>query len=332
MAQKLFSFFILLPLILFLTGAGHLFSQSRLPSQILCRAEASNFCLIKTKQDTSQSGNKPSWQEGQTSSPQKIHYPRLLLFSSGLALLNAAAYIPFKQTWWEEERTRFHLYRGWRRSSGAWDFGWDDQLYGYMDKLGHFYCGRILSEQLTFFSKWIGFSDRSSKLIGPVMSSLLMLEIEVYDGFFKEWGFSLADFTANELGAFLPLIEDQFPGLKNFQVKFSYSPSNLPQSEPTFIKDYAGMTFWLSWQVHSVLPGKIKQVYPRWLNLALGYSTKQQTHGEIELLLSPDINWEHVPIGKSPMASYFKRALNYLHFPCFAVRIMPNAKFYPLYF
>jgi len=262
----------------------------------------------------------------------KINYNRLYISTGGLAILNIAAYQPFKDAWWEEERTHFHFYRGWRRTTGLWDFGWDDQLYGHMDKLGHYYCGRILSEQLTNISRWIGFEDNHSRWIGPVFSSLLMLEIEIYDGFFKDWGFSLADFAANELGAFAPLIAYKYPALKNFHVKLSYHPSNLPKSEPTFVKDYAGMTFWLAWNIHSALPTGWKNKYPPWLDIALGYSVAQQTHGDIELYLAPDINWEKIPIGNSEFALFFKRALNYLHFPCFAFKLTPDKKFYPVYF
>lgn len=287
---------------------------------------------LKINKDSTALKDHQQLQNNQLISQRRIHRNRLLIASASLIALNFTAYQPFKQAWWEEERSHFHFYRGWRRTEGSWDFGCDDQLYGYIDKMGHFYCSRILSDQMTYFSRWIGFGEKSCKIIGPVMSSLLMLEIEIYDGYFKEWGFSPADFAANELGAFWPLIEEKIPYLKNFQFKLSYHPSNLPKSEATFVKDYSGMTFWLSWNVRTLMPEKMKQVYPTWLNLALGYSTSRQTHGDVELYLAPDINWEKIPIGKSAFAIYFKRALNYLHFPCFAVKFQPESKFYPIYF
>ncbi|HDP99074.1 MAG TPA: DUF2279 domain-containing protein [bacterium] len=261
-----------------------------------------------------------------------IHRNRLLFSSAALVVVNWAAYQPFKQTWWEEERTSFHFYRGWRRTQGYWDFAPGDQLYGYMDKLGHYYSARLLAEQFTLLSRWIGFSQRSSQWIGPIISSVLLLEIEIYDGFFKDWGFSLADFAANELGAFMPLMENKFPWMNNFRMKFSYYPSRQPQNEPTFIKDYAGMTFWLSWNVHSALPKKIKKKYPPWLNLTVGYSIDQQTHGQAEWYIAPDIDWEKLPLGNTPTLNYFKRALNYLRFPFFALKITPETKFYFVYF
>ena len=261
-----------------------------------------------------------------------LNRQKLLLSSGFLILSNIAIYQPFRDTWWTEERGKFHFYRGWRRTKGYWDFGWDDTLYGHIDKLGHFYSSRLLSDQLFYICRWIGFSEKSSKIISPLLSSTLMLEIEIYDGFFQDWGFSLADFTANELGAYSSLINDKFPIFDNFKLKFSYFPSSQPKNEQTFIKDYAGMTYWLSYDIHTILPDKIKNYYPEWLGIALGYSITKQTNGKIELFLSPDINWEKIPIGNSKTSKYFKKVLNYVHFPCFTLRILPYTKFHPVYF
>lgn len=272
------------------------------------------------------------WYNNEFLTSTKVQYERLVLASMLLISLNYAAYQPFKDAWWEEERANFHFYRGWRRNRGYWDFGWHDTLYGHLDKLGHYYSARLLSEQIYYISRWIGFNKNSSTFIGPILSSLLMLEIEIYDGFFKDWGFSLADFTANELGAFSPLLGEKIPLLSNFQLKLSYHPSNLHQQESTFIKDYAGMTYWLCFNIHSVLPIDYKKYYPTWLNLALGYSVSKPTRGKIELYLAPDINWMKVPLGRSQTMHFIKKTLNYFHFPCFALKLMPNKKFYTIYF
>jgi len=246
--------------------------------------------------------------------------------------LNIVAYQPFKQTWWEEERTSFHFYHGWRRTKGHYDFKWGDSYSGHMDKLGHYYSARIISEQLTDLSRWIGFSNKTSEWIGPIMSSIFLLEIEIYDGFFKEWGFSLADFAANELGAFAPMLFRNMSYSEKFHLKLSYHTSNEPNTEPTFIKDYAGMTFWLSWDYYSILPRKAKSWHPKWLNIALGYSVSKYAHGDVELYLAPDINWEKVRIGKSGTAKFLRKVLNYFHFPCFTWKFAPKNKFYVLYF
>ncbi len=271
--------------------------------------------------------------EGKIIFPQKKVKDERLVFSSLVLIsLNYAAYQPFKSVWWEEERTHFHFYRGWRRNEGYWDFGWHDTLYGHIDKLGHYYSAKLLSEHIYKISRWIGFNENSSKLIGPILSSLLMLEIEIYDGFFKDWGFSLADFTANELGAFSPLIKEKIPFLNNFQLKLSYHPSNMFEQETTFIRDYSGMTFWLSYNLHTLMPESLKKYYPPWLNLALGYSVSKPTGGRAELYLSPDINWMKIPWGNSPALIFIKKTLNNFHVPCFTLKLFPDKKYYSFYF
>lgn len=262
----------------------------------------------------------------------KIHYDRLVLCSASLVALNVSVYQPFKETWWNEPRTHFHFYRGWRRTVGYWDFGWNDSYYGHIDKLGHYFSSKILAEQLTNLSNWVGFRPSQSQWIGPILSSLFMLEIEVYDGFFVEWGFSLADFAANEAGAFSPMLREKYPFLQNFSLKFSYHPSKQPQKEPTFIKDYAGQTYWLSFNLRPLLPAKIKRHYPNWLNLALGYGVSKQAHGDVELYLAPDVNWEKLYQGDSPYWKFFFHALNYLHFPSLTYKFLPENKFYWFYF
>jgi len=264
--------------------------------------------------------------------PHRVRHGRLTFASLMLVSLNYAAYQPFKDAWWQEERTHFHFYRGWKRNKGHWDFGWHDTLFGHIDKLGHYYSAKLLSEQIYSLSRWIGFEESSSKWIGPIVSSLLMMEIEIYDGFFKDWGFSIADFTANELGAFSPLIREIIPFSENFQLKFSYHSSGHYNQEDTFIKDYAGMTFWLSYNVQSLLPASVKEYYPAWLNLAVGYGVSKPARGKVELYLSPDINWMKVPWGYSSTAIFVKKMLNHFHFPCFALKLTPNKKFYPIYF
>lgn len=264
--------------------------------------------------------------------PSKLNHHRLAFASILLISLNYAVYQPFKSVWWEEERTHFHFYRGWRRNRGYCDFGWHDTLYGHIDKLGHYYCARLLSDQISTISCWIGFDEKSSQLIGPILSSVLMLEIEIYDGFFKEWGFSLADFAANEFGAFSPIVTEKFPALNHVQLKFSYHPSHQAQQESSFIKDYAGMTFWLSYNIHSLMPVKFKKFYPPWLNLSLGYGISKQTRGNVELYLAPDINWMKVPLGRSQSMLRLKKVLNYVHFPTLCLKLTPEKKFYPLYF
>ena len=321
-------FFALFVLICF--NCSNLGAQNFSKKKLLNPSLNSNFnYLMDNQKSFKQNDSKTSFKNQSKSS---LHRDRLIIASMGLVTLNIAAYQPFKETWWKEERTRFHFYQGWRRTKGYLDFGWYDSYCGHMDKLGHYYSSRILSEQFTSLSRWIGFKNNTIRWIGPILSSVLMLEIEIYDGFFKEWGFSLADFTANELGAFAPMIENKISFMNDFIFKLSYHSSNQSTNEPTFVKDYTGMTFWLSWNISSIMPKEFKKHYPEWLNLAMGYSVTKYAHGEIELYLAPDINWEKVSIGNSDTAKFIKRILNYFHFPCITWQFKPKNRFYLFYY
>ena len=260
------------------------------------------------------------------SAPDKT---RLVASVAGLGLTNWLLYQPFREAWWQEKRTSFHFYRGYKRTSGYWDFGWNDSLYGHMDKLGHFYSSKMISKFLTGLSEWIGFSRETSRYAGPVASFLFMLEIEIYDSFFEEWGFSVADLSANALGAFSPLLAEEMPCLNRFKLKFSYKPSDFVNDETHYINDYTGMTFWLSYDVDKDFPGEL---WPDFLNVAVGYSVDRPSHGDIELYLAPDIDWNAFSTNDNGAFNYLLKALDQFHFPCIAWKLTPSRKFYSLYY
>lgn len=261
-----------------------------------------------------------------------IHPQRLVLATTGIGLANWAIYQPFKEIWWQEKRTGFHFYRGYRRTIGYWDFGWHDSYCGHVDKLGHFYCSKLMAQVLTDLSHWVGFSKGSSLWIGSLSSFLLMLEIEIYDSFFEEWGFSLGDLTANALGALAPIARQKITFLNRFQFKFSYRTSPYYQSEDSFIKDYSGMTFWLSYNINQDLPERIAHYLPDFLNVSVGYGIDRPAHGNVELFIAPDINWSKIYHGKNSSLKYILKILDQFHFPCMTWQIKPQSKFHWIYF
>ncbi len=260
-----------------------------------------------------------------------INTGRFVLASSGIIAANWAVYQPFKKVWWDEKRTGFHFYRGYRRTEGFWDFGWHDSYYGHLDKLGHLYSSKILSEVLIDVATWVGYSRKTSKFIGTTLSFLLMSEIEIYDSFFEEWGFSLADFTANAVGSYSPFIADKFPFMKHFKLKMSYHESKYLNIEESFIKDYAGMTFWLSCHIDHILPEKVSNFWPDYLNIAVGYGF-DKPHGNVEIYLAPDIDLTRLIKTDNKFLNRMIHFLDYIHVPLFAWKITPHSKFYYAYF
>lgn len=261
----------------------------------------------------------------------RIRPVRLALAGSTVVGVNWLIYESFKDVWWDREKGKFHFYRGWRRTTGFWDLGPHDSLWFHMDKLGHVYCGRLLAQTFTDMGHWVGFRPMQSYWIGALVSSLLMLEIELYDSQFKDWGFSIGDFIANEIGAFAPLMRYRFPILNDFALKLSYRPSVELSEAQYFVEDYAGMTFWLSMPFYRVLPETFRQVWPQFLNLALGYSITKKAHGETELFLALDYRLtQFAP--KSGILAALLTKLDYLHLPAPTIRFRPDGKAFLFYF
>ncbi len=260
-----------------------------------------------------------------------IRHGRLLGAAATLLVANVAAYAYFHRVWWDHPRTRFHLYRGWRRTAGAYDLGPDDSLWHHVDKCGHLFSASQLSRHGAATARWVGLSPSQADWTGFGLATLLMLEIEIYDGFFEEWGFSLGDFLANEVGAALPLLQRRHPKWRRVAIKLSYHPSGDPVYGRYAVEDYAGMTFWLCVDAHPFLPHGLRQVWPDLLDVAIGYGVTAKANGAPELYLALDIDLRQVG-GRSSLLRALLGALQAIHLPAPALRLTPRAVGYLLYF
>jgi hypothetical protein len=104
-----------------------------------------------------------------------LHKGRLAFTITALTSANIYAYKKFENIWWNYSKSPFHFYRGWRQTTGWYDFGPDDSLWHHMDKFGHYYGSRMLSLFLSDTAQWIGFDDNASHWIGAVASWLFFL-------------------------------------------------------------------------------------------------------------------------------------------------------------
>ena len=260
-----------------------------------------------------------------------LNKTRLAGVSGGLVAANYYAYLRFKDIWWSHPTTSFHFYRGWRQTKGWYDFGLDDSLWHHMDKLGHYYNSRFASLLLSDTANWIGFNKNQSLWIGAFSSWLLFLQIELFDGQFEQWGFSLGDLAANTAGSFMPLLSERVPFFQNFQLKLSYHASAEIDRERFMVEDYAGMTFWLTTSPRQLLPEMLDRFWPDFLNFAFGYSVSQKTHGEVELYLGLDYDLSTIET-KSPVINRLLGYLNYAHLPAPAIKIRPMTEYYFFYY
>ncbi|HZW63019.1 MAG TPA: DUF2279 domain-containing protein [Flavobacteriaceae bacterium] len=187
--------------------------------------------------------------------------------------LAGTSLLALNQLWYQSyEQSSFHT----TNDSGEWL---------QMDKLGHVYSayqlGRIGAEVL----QWSGVSKKSQLWYGATLGFSYLTVIEIFDGFSKEWGFSWTDMLANATGASLYIGQELLWKEQRVVLKYSFHQTAYASQNPEklgngfleeMLKDYNGQTYWLSANVHSFFKSC---KFPKWLNVALGYSGKGMLTG-----------------------------------------------------
>ena len=201
-----------------------------------------------------------------------------------------------------------------------------------MDKLGHVTAAYHLSRLGAQSFEWAGLGPRSSTWLGTISAVGFMGVVEILDGFSTGWGFSLADFTANKIGAASFVSQQLIWQEQKILYKFSFSRTPLAELRPAILghnlreqmlKDYNGQTYWVSLNLQS-LSGY--HIFPQWLNLAVGHgaygmlssraSHQVSPHYERyrQWYIAPDIDWQRIPTN-SPLLSTLFSALNFIKAP-----------------
>lgn len=257
-----------------------------------------------------------------------IRYGRLAIVGGGLLTVGVAHQLYVQDAWWKDYRRSFHFEEDLRYAKN-------------IDKVAHFYAGMLKSNLAARTFKWSGFRQEKALWFGVIASSLFGLYVEIQDGFSTLWGFDRIDAAANIGGTFFTVARHYVPFLKNFDLKFSYLPSNVksPQEGPfknqkrTFLDDHEGQRFWLSFKVENLLPKSLKPVWPDFLCVALGLGARdlQKDGAHVEWYLALDYDLTALP-GDSGFLRTLKEVLNLIHFPSPAIRISPNVVLYGLYF
>ncbi|MGF1534708.1 MAG: DUF2279 domain-containing protein [Bernardetiaceae bacterium] len=148
----------------------------------------------------------------------------------------------------------------------------DNRQWLQMDKLGHFYSAYHLGRLGQDLLRPTRLSPAAKRWLGGGMGFLLLLPIEILDGFSPDYGASWGDLGANLLGSLLVI-----SGQKRVQPKFSFWPSRWAEQRPDLLgdhllaqmlKDYNGQRYWLSVRVKS------------WWMLSLGYSAEGMVYGD----------------------------------------------------
>ena len=240
---------------------------------------------------------------------------------------NVALHVYFKNAWWSGEKAESFWV------NHDWGMPFRDQ-----DKFGHALGGYHLARIGTDLLEAGCFSRRTALLWGATYAALFQLQVEIWDGYQKKYGFSPPDLLANSVGTGLFVAQELVPAMRHVKPTFSYWPTRAlrrwgdePDSELRHTVDYSGQTYWLSADVDAMLPDAAARWWPGLLRVSLGHTitdwidpaTGRSMQAQRRVLLSLDIDAEKLP-GSHPVWVRVKKELGYIRFPAPALQIHPR--------
>ena len=252
------------------------------------------------------------------------------------------------------------LYAAWYNEQATRQFQFfnDGAQWKQVDKVGHFYSAFHLSWASTWAFRRAGLAQGKSHSYGSLTGWLLLLPVEVFDGFSQAYGFSWQDVAANAAGAAFLLSQHTLWKEVRIWPKFSFHRTALAPERPNtlgsnlpeeILKDYNGQTYWLSVDLHSFLKKSYPR-FPKWLNVAVGYGAHQMLHArhganqaagyaayrEFYLALDLDLHYYRKPpvTFGNKLWNGLLYTVNLIHLPTPALSYQPRRGFivYPLYF
>jgi hypothetical protein len=244
--------------------------------------------------------------EADSTSETQISKKKLIPIIATQAVIYSGGLYYLGNVWYKHvPRVPFHLYH---------------DLHGYkqIDKFGHAY-GAYIESYIAYKSlRAAGVSKKHALIYGGPVGLVMQTPIEIFDGIYKGWGFSISDMVANALGSAFLVGQEILFDEQLIRFKFSFWPSPYSQmaygylgssfSERLFY-DYNGHTYWFSTSANKLI---FKQKLPPWICFSLGYSAGGM-FGEFEnirffrgreipdteryrqFLFSLDIDWSKIP-------------------------------------
>jgi hypothetical protein len=274
-----------------------------------------------------------------------LNKKRAIGLSIGLGASSVGSLVGLGTIWYEDLGSNGFKFRD----------DWRDWLQ--MDKVGHAYSGYLITNNIYQSYRWVGLDKDKSLIIGSAAGFGYLLAFEVLDGLSDEWGFSWSDIGANTVGVGLFFLQQEYWKEQRIRMKFSSSASPYAQYRPEvlgsnyterLLKDYNGQTYWMSVNPYSFLHDNSR--FPKWLNIAFGYSIDERLYGsqntanfEIDgqervftskrqYLLSLDIDLQKIPV-KQPWLKTVFHTLNHVKIPFSALEYSNTGfKFHGIYF
>jgi hypothetical protein len=272
-----------------------------------------------------------------TSIKPQLNWGRIGVTTGILTSTILAIHIYQNNAWWANERSGFHVIE-------------DPGYQADFDKLGHMFGAYYSSYFFDYAYRWAGMDSLQASIFGALSGAFWEYYVEIEDGFAADWGFSRGDAKSDITGASFYLLTQNVPYLDDLRYKICYTPTNkLLKDQPditgqsvNLIEDYGGQTYYLSADIHSLLPDSWKDYWPKWLNIAAACSGYDINTADVNSpsgnvfdlrkkawYIALDYNLDKmIPESSSGFVNFIRTSLGYIHFPAPAWRFYPNKVFY----
>jgi len=207
---------------------------------------------------------------GQTiDSAHTVNKKRLRNFAITSGITYSITLVGLNELWYKDsEKQSFHFFN-------------DNNEWKQVDKVGHFYSAFYLSYGTSKALSWCGLPQRKADLWGALTGFLVLVPIEILDGFSADYGASVGDLIADAAGSGFFLGQAVLWNEIRIQPKFSFRRTSYAPLRPDVLgdgfitelfKDYNGQTYWLSFDMDKFLR------FPKWLNLTIGYGANAMVY------------------------------------------------------
>jgi hypothetical protein len=206
-------------------------------------------------------------------------------------------------------------YSWWKGASNPFTFhaeGWFNDGSKGIDKAGHIYTSYFYFNAVRDFMLWGGYEPSTALWWGIGLSGFFALSIEIGDGL-SEYAFDYQDLMCNMVGLGYGVLQTKSPFLQNFNLKWSYVPRDGYRFPPHFTDHYDAHTYWITTNVHGLLPPSLKDYWPEFLQVAVGYGVDDNV-SKREMVVGLDFNLEVFSISNQEL-SLAQKILNKFHFP-----------------
>ena len=168
----------------------------------------------------------------------------------------------------------------WYQNSARQSFRFfnDNPEWKQVDKIGHFYSSYYFSSGTSRALRRCNVDAKKSDWIGAVAGFLVLVPVEIFDGFSVAYGASGGDLMADAAGSAFFVGQQLLWKQQRLIPKFSFSRSAYARLRPEVLgdnliseifKDYNGQTYWLSVDVDKFI------TFPKWLNIVFGYGAHE---------------------------------------------------------